>query len=186
MALSSALQLRARLSDRHRRTAQYVYGDGTATAFFLSGFPIPSGAGSATVRLVLAGGVLSATGGTAWHFGDGILAFGTALSANSGALTEYVHSIFSDEEIDTITALQAGDLNAQTLEGLRWLWADYAKRVKWDMAQGPSVDPTEAAKRLEKMIQYYEDLADRHAEGGLESWAEYEQTTGGDQRGTNW
>jgi len=48
------------------------------------------------------------------------------------------------------------------------------------MAQGPSVDPTNAARALEALWkQYNEKLRQQTVEGGLESWAEWSQPRDG-------
>jgi len=178
MAITTAAWLRRALADPIRRTASYVYGDGTATGFFLSGAPIYSGT-APTVHIVSGVGVLSATGGTAWDYENGIVAFATALSANSAALINYHWSVFSEAELEQITA-DYGTREEQALAGIEWLQADYAKRVKWSMAQGPSVDPTNAARALEALWkQYNEKLRQQTVEGGLESWAEWSQPRDG-------
>jgi hypothetical protein len=179
--LSTADQLRARLSDRFRRTGQFIWGDGTASGFSLSGFPIPSGAGSASVGVVVGAGLVTATGGTAWDYTHGTLYFNTALSAGSAALVDYHWSVLSDDEIGTITAMQS-TLDAMTLEGLQWIVMDYARLKRWSMAQGPSVDPGGAQKALLELLEFYrkrvEDGAGPALEGGIEAWSEYQQGGG--------
>lgn len=179
--ITTAQMVRRALGDPIRRTAQYVIGDGSATAFFLSGAPVYSGTAPA-FRLVLAGGLISASGigtATAWDHENGIVALNSALWAGSAALAEYHWSVFSEVEIEQITA-SYGTIDEMAIAGIEWLQADYAKRVKWSMAQGPSVDPSNTTRALEALWkQYQEKLRLQTVEGGLESWGEWTQPRGG-------
>ena len=183
MAITTAQDLRRRLGDPLRRTAQWFQGDGTATGYFLSGYPVHSGAaGSAAFRVVSGNGVLTATGGTAWDFDRGIVALPSALSAGSAALAEYTWSVFSEEEIGTLTGAY-GSLDEMARAGIEWLQGEYSRRVKWAMAQGPEVAPTMAAKHLAALWAQYDQKLHTDSEGlaiagGLEAWSESQQSYG--------
>ena len=177
MVISTADHVRRLIGDPIRRTAEHITGDGTATAFWLSGAPIYS-ATAGTVFLVSGDGAQTATGGTAWTHKDGIIAFATAISANSAALVNYQWSVLSEEEIETITALNAG-LPQMAVAAIEMIQGDYARMVKWSIAQGPEVDPTKAAEHLASLWKQWrtkidEDERQNQFEGGQESWAEFD------------
>ena len=76
------------------------------------------------------------------------------------------------------TAL-GGGLSQMAIAAIEMIQGDYARQVKWSMAQGPEVDPTKAAEHLAALWKQYrtkidEDERQNQLEGGMESRAEYD------------
>src|SRR3989304_9917241 len=94
MPLTTAQQVRLRISDRWRWAEEYRGGDGTALKFKLGqGAPFSNLSALSAFVPVAAG--WSATGGT-FDTGLGLVEFSGLVSANSAWRAEYQWAVFSD------------------------------------------------------------------------------------------
>ena len=174
MALTTAQQVRLRISDRWRWAEEYRGGDGTALKFKLGqGAPFSNLSALSAFVPVAAG--WSATGGT-FDTGLGLVEFSGLVSANSAWRAEYQWSVFSDEEIGQFTAAGATIAGA-ALEAVRTLMFDSLRRAKWAAPDGTEYDDTAAMAQLRAMhaLLLDESTRDDGAQGGIESWAEQQQ-----------
>ena len=128
-ALSTAQQIRLRLSDIPRIADLTNYGDGTASSFVLSHYNITTG----SAFVPIGGTAWSATGAT--FDASGMVSFAGVVSANSAFRLTYVRSVFSDDEIGYFTA-NGGDLVGAAILGTQTLLVDAGKRASWGAADG--------------------------------------------------
>jgi hypothetical protein len=163
MSLTSAQQVRLGIQDAPKIENKVYYGDGLGTGFNLPHVNITS----ATAFVSGIGG-WSATGAT---FASGIVAFAKPISANSAFLVNYVHSVFSDDEIDHMLSA-GGNVNGARLEAVKTLMFDGLKRAKWQSPDGTQFDDTQAQNLLVKMYEKFEDEQRQDAVGGgtIYSW----------------
>jgi hypothetical protein len=180
IATDTALQLRARLNDRPKRTIQTIYGNGLDSAFELGalagGLVSAQGQPTAFVSVTTA---WSATAATFTYY-PAIVTFSGVISANTGILCVFNHAVFSDAEIDWITAnANADGINGMTIEGINWLMADYSRRASW---AGGGVSYNDGAT-LNNLKTWRDTLrsaltVEQGPLGGFESWAEQQQNYG--------
>ena len=171
MTLTTAQQVRTRISDRMRLDEEVRYGDGTA-----SGYRLKQGAPHSTITapgayVAVAAG-WSATGAT-FDSDLGRVTFSGVVSALSAFRVEYQWSVFSDDEIGYFTAV-GGSVAGAALEACRALMFDSLKRARWAAPDGTQYDDTKAQDTLQKMhdILLEETRAAEGPQGGIESWSE--------------
>jgi hypothetical protein len=128
VTLTTAQQIRLKIADLPRLADATWYGDGLASSFLLPHYNIVSG--SAFVPITNS---WSATGAT--FNASGMVSFATAISANSAFRTTYVHSVFSDTEIDNFVEI-GGNVNGAAVQALHTLMFDAAKRASWSSPDG--------------------------------------------------
>lgn len=165
MTLTVNQQVRLRVQDQPLIADVAYYGDG-----LLNTFPLPHRNLSSGTAFVSAAGGWSATGAT--FNPTGSVAFSGVLSANSAFRTRYVHSTFSDDEIDTMITAGGGGVNGAALEAVQTLMFDGLKRASWAAPDGTEYDDT-AAMRL--LTDLYDKLKEEQAEaavagGGIAPW----------------
>jgi len=164
MALTTAEQVRLRISDFPILEAATYYGDGSASAFNLPHRNLTS----ASAFIMNAG--WSATGAT--FDASGIVTFSGVLSAHSAFHVRYAHSVFSEAEINHFTAV-GGNLNGAAIEAVQTLMFDGLKRATWAAPDGSEYDDTRAIGLLKDL---YATLKTEQAEaafaaGGFQGWA---------------
>jgi hypothetical protein len=171
MALTTAQQVRLRIQDQPRIADVQRYGDGSGSAFQLDHLNITSATG---YIMVSAGGTpptgWSATAAT--FNSSGYVTFSAVPSANSALRFRYVHSVFSEDEIDHFTAV-GGNVNGAALEAVQTLMFDGLRRSKWAAPDGSEHDDTHAMKLLNDIYDKLknEQQQEAIAGGGLHSWA---------------
>ena len=171
MPLTTADQVRLRISDRWRWSEEVRAGDGTASGWKLGqGAPF-SNVCSASAFVAVAAG-WSATG-AAIDTGLGLVTFSAVISANSAWRAAYQWAVFSDEEVGYFTAV-GGDVPGAALEAVRSLMFDSLRRAKWAAPDGTQYDDTAAQKQLLAMEERLLAEIDRDTgpAGGIESWSE--------------
>lgn len=140
--LTTAESLRRRISDRPRYESETYYGDGTASAFSLSGVPIVTGCTSLGSMIpsafVAAGDHWTATGAT-FDYNLGRVTFSGVISANSAFQVNYTYATFSDQEIDQVTGMYGTFMEMQ-LDLIDTLMADSYRRARWASQRGAYFD----------------------------------------------
>jgi hypothetical protein len=167
MPLSTAQQVRLRVQDQPTRADVSFMGDGTAVSFGLPQRNISSG----TAFVPVAAG-WSATGAT--FDASGFVTFSDRISANSAFRTVYIHSVFSDDDVDQMLA-DGGTVLGASIEAVQTLMFDGVKRSQWEAPDGTSYDDTKAMDHLREMFKLLTDeRADTEgaAAGGWSSWSE--------------
>jgi hypothetical protein len=170
MALTTAQQVRLRIQDQPTVADRTLYGDG-----LLDTFPLPErNLTSGTAFVPLAAG-WSATGAT--FNATGSVAFAAVISANSAFRARYVHSTFSDEEIDLMITAGGGSVNGAALEAVQTLMFDGLKRASWAAPDGTSYDDTAAMRLLNDLYgRLKEEQAEQAAlNGGISEWGLHQQ-----------
>lgn len=167
MSLTTAQQVRQKIADLPRLADNVYYGDGYASSFLLPHSNIVSG--SVFVQITTPTTGWSATGAT--FNPTGAVAMATPISANSAFRTTYVHSLFSDADIDSFVEV-GGNVNGAAIEALHALMFDAAKRAKWASPDGTQYDDVAAADYLWKAYSAIRSEQEREAsvEGGMQGW----------------
>lgn len=166
MPLDANQLVRLRIQDQPLRADVTMVADGTAVSFGLPQRNITSGS-----AYVPGPGGWSATGAT--FDASGFVTFGTAQSANSAFRTVYVHSVFSDTEIDQMLA-DGGTVLGASIEAVQTLMFDAVKRSIWKAPDGTTYDDTDAMEHLRATWRLLKDeQADTEgaAAGGMTSWS---------------
>lgn len=166
MPLTTAQQVRLKIQDQPVIADATYIGDGSATVFQLPNRNITSG-----TAYIGAGAGWSSTG--AAFDASGFVSFSGVISANSAWRARYVHSTFSDDEIDHfITA--GGDVNGAALEAVGALMFDGLRRAKWASPDGTEYDDTAAMKLLSDLYDRLEKERGEAAilSGGIVGWSE--------------
>lgn len=164
--LTSAQQVRLRISDIPTLADLTRAGDGTASSFLLPHRNLTT----ASAFVPVGGTAWSATG--AAFNPSGMVSFSGAVSANSAYRVTYTYSTFSDDEIDHfITA--GGNINGASLEAVQNLMFDGLKRARWSSPDGTSHDDTAAIALLKTL---YDTLKNEQsqaaaANGEIASWS---------------
>ncbi len=165
MPLTTAQQVRLRIQDQPRMADDTSYGDGLAVTFQLPHRNLTTA--SAFVQGVNA---WNSTGAT--FNPSGYVAFANVISAGSGWRAQYVHSVFSDDEIDhMITA--GGNIVGASIEAVQTLMFDGLKRAKWVAPDSSEFDDTAAMKLLKDLYDTLKEEQDEQgvAFGGFGEWA---------------
>lgn len=164
MALTSAQYVRLRVQDQPIRADSTYNGDGTALSFALPHRNLVS----ASAYIPGANG-WSSTGAT--FNVSGWVDFSGAISANSAWRAVYIHSTFSDDEVDEFIA-RGGTIAGAAQEAVRTLMFDGLKRASWSAPDGSSYDDTAAMSLLRDMDKALSDelQAESIAGGSVISW----------------
>lgn len=155
MALTTAEILRFQIADRPRLQKETFYGDGTASAFQLSGYPVVSGCTSlgglvpSAFNTASGGASWSGTGATFSYY-LGTVTFSAVPSASSALHVEYTYGTFSDAEIDLVTGLYS-DLPSMRLALIDNLMGDAWKRARWAAGAGGFFDDSLSLANLMQM-----------------------------------
>ena len=176
MALSTAQQVRLRISDTYRFGSELISGDGTASAFNLrEGAPYSNLSATATASIFTAAAATgwSATAVDSWNNEMGRVVFADTPSAHSGIQIEYFWSVFSEDEIDHFTAV-GGSVPGAALEAVNVLLFDSHKRARWAAPDGSNYDDSKATDNLMKIRDALraELTSESGPQGGTVSWAE--------------
>jgi len=165
MTLSTAQQVRLKIQDLPAVANDTYYGDGTATLFLLPHRNLTSG----TAYVPIGGTAWTATG--AVFDASGYVQFSGILPAGSAFRVQYVHSVFSDEEIGHFTAA-GGTVNGAALQAIEALMFDSLKRARWMAPDGTQFDDTQAQGQLLRMYEVLGQQAKEEAiaGGAVESW----------------
>jgi len=173
MPLTTAQQVRLRISDRLRHADEVRHGDGSASAFKLAqGAPFSVLNSGASAFVPTTAG-WSGTGAT-FETALGLVTFSSVISANSGWMVGYQWSVFGEEEIGYFTAV-GGSVNGAALEAVRSLMFDSLRRTTWWAADGSKYDDTKAMEQLRALYDQLIDEEERAPAGGIESWSEQQQ-----------
>lgn len=164
---TTAQQIRLKIQDIPVLADVTLYGDGIASTFLLNYANLTSG--SAFVPSA-AGGGWSGTGAT--FNASGSVSFATAISANSAFRLSYVHSTFSDDDIDTFLSA-GGTVVGASMEALVALMFDATKRARWMASDSSSYDDTSAQSHLRGMYELLQAEVEKEAvfSGGIDSWS---------------
>lgn len=165
MPLTIAQQIRLRIQDQPVVADATYYGDGSAAVFNLPHRNLASG-----TAFVPGVGGWTSTGCT--FDASGFVSFSGVISANSAWRARYVHSTFSDDEIEHFAGV-GGSVNGAALEAVQTLMFDGLKRAAWASPDGSEFDDTAAMKLLNDLYAALKDeSADGAALGGaIESWS---------------
>jgi hypothetical protein len=158
MALTSAQALRLKVQDAPLRADSTYYGDGTAASFALPHRNLVSAS-----AFVPNGAAWTATGAT--FNPTGVVEFSGVISANSAFRTVYVHSTFSDDEIDHFISA-GGSINGAAMEAVHALMFDATKRARWAAPDGTTYDDTMAMNALRDLYKVLESELAAEAFGG--------------------
>lgn len=166
VTLTTAQHVRLRIQDIPTRIDATYAGDGTAASYALPHRNVTSGSAFVPVGNT----AWSATGAT--FDASGFVSFSGSISANSPFRTVYVHSTFSDEEIDQFLSV-GGSVNGASQEAVMALMFDGLKRARWAAPDGSSYDDTAALRTLKDLYDTLRmELEDEAISGGgVESWA---------------
>lgn len=164
--LTSSQKTRLKIADAPRIADLTRYGDGTATVFQTEHVNLISG--SAFVPL----------GGTAWSAtgvtfnASGFYSFSNVISALSAYRVTYVHSIFSDAEIDEFISA-GGTVIGAAIEAVGSLMFDSLRCARWMASDGSSYDNTSSQAHARSLYDKLLEELEREAvtAGGFQSWA---------------
>ena|SRR3990167_624923 len=165
MPLTTAQQVRLRISDQPMIADNIYTFDGSGTIFALPHRVITS----ATAFVTDSNARWTATGAA---FSEYTLSWSATGSANSGYRARYWYSVFNDDEIDHfITA--GGNVNGAAIQAVQNLMFDGLKRAAWRASDGSEFDDTKAMGLLKDLYatlkeEQHEDAA---AGGSISSWA---------------
>lgn len=165
MPLTTAQRIRLKIQDQPQIADNTYYGDGSASVFQLPHRNLQSG-----TAYVPAAGSWTATGCT--FDASGFVSFSGVISANSAWRARYVHSNFSDAEIDDWISAY-GSVNGAAIEAVTTLMFDGLRRAAWASPDGTEYDDTKAMTLLNDLYKVLKDEeADEAAVGGsVESWS---------------
>lgn len=165
MPLTTAQQVRLRIQDQPVLANDTYYGDGLAVTFQLPHRNLTSAS-----AFVQGTNAWASTGAT--FNASGYVTFADVISANSAFRVQYVHSVFSDDEIShMITA--GGNIVGAALEAVQTLMFDGLKRAKWVAPDSSEYDDTAAMKLLKDLYETLKEELDEQgvAFGGFGEWA---------------
>lgn len=169
MAFTEVQETRLLIQDIPAIAAYNIYGDGTASAFVLKHANLTSASAFAP----------SDGGHTAWvptaatFNPTGLVSFNRSLPYESAYRLTYVHSVFSDEEIEHLRDV-GGSRNGAALEATKMLMFDGLKRARWMAPDVSQYDDTAALAHLKEMYDRFQAALhdEANSEGGVVSWAE--------------
>jgi len=165
MALTTAQQVRLRIADTPKRVIVTRYGDGTATVFQMEHENLVT----ASAYVPVAAG-WSATACTLNP--SGTFEFSDRVSANSAIQFDYVHTIFSDDEINHFISA-GGTIVGAAVEAVGTLMFDALRCSRWFASDGSSNDNTSSQNHARSMYELLKKELDEQAvdSGGFGSWA---------------
>lgn len=166
MTLTDLQKVRLKIQDAPIAENLTRYGDGTANQFLLP--HINPTTASAYVPL----------GGTAWSAtaatvdATGILTFTNVISAQSAYNIRYIHTTFSDDEVQNFLD-EGGSILGAALAAVETLMFDAVKRARWMASDGTSYDDTSSQAHLRQMYDAFQQQVTQEASnaGGFGSWA---------------
>ena len=169
MTLTNNQSVRLKIQDQPLIADDTYHGDGSAITFGLPHRSLTSGS-----AFVPDGAGWTTTGAT--FDASGFVTFSDAVSANSAFRVRYVHSTFSDDEIDHFLDA-GGSVNGAALEAVQTLMFDGLKRSNWRAPDGTEFDDTAAMSLLRDLHDRLKsDLADNAIGGAaIESWSENQE-----------
>lgn len=172
MPLTSAQQVRHFIRDYPRVANAVYYGDGYATRFELPDSNISSG-----TAYVQGSNAWTATG--AAFNSTGFVEFSGVISANSAFRVTYVHTVFSDEQVDD--AVSAYGILGAKKDFIELLLMDAGKtRARWMSPDGSQYDDVGAITALSVMLSAVnKDIEDEAISlgGGMIGWASTQADT---------
>ena len=182
--LNTADQLRLFIGDRPRFAQETYFGDGTASSFQISGFPLVSGCtalGGFQPTAFVTGNnpsAWSATGAT-FDYNFGRVTFSAVPSADSAFQVIYSYANFSDQEIDFLTA-NYPNTKAMRMAMIDTLMADAYKRTRWSDFRGGQFDDSQTMSNLMKMRDavWKELTVEQGPIGALISWGQSQENDG--------
>ncbi len=182
MGLTTAEILRRRISDRPRLAIETYYGDGTASAFAISGSPVITGCtalGSTMPSAYVPVGNSWSGTGASFDYQQGMVAFAGTPSALSGFQVRYTWATFSDQEIDQATA-SYGMFQDMQLDLIDTLMADSYKRARWASQRGAYFDDALSMSNLMLMRSaiFSEKTIEQGPLGGIVGWSKTQGTNG--------
>jgi hypothetical protein len=165
MTLTSAQRVRLKIADTPKRVIVQRYGDGTASTFQVEHTNLVSES-----AYVPAANGWSATGCTVDT--TGLFLFSGRISAASAVQFDYVHTVFSDTEIDQFLT-DGGTIIGASVEALGTLMFDAMRCSRWFASDGSSNDNTSSQSHARAMydILVAELSAEGIDSGGFGSWA---------------
>lgn len=166
MTLTTAQQIRLRISDLPTLEDRTYYGDGIASTFLLPHRNLTT----ASAYVPIGGTAWSATGVT--FSTSGSVAFSATISANSAFRVTYTYSVFSDDEIDHFHTA-GGSVAGAALEAVRSLMFDGLRRAYWMGSDGASFDDRGAQTHLRDMEKQIQAELERDGafNGSMPSWS---------------
>lgn len=144
MTLTDAQRTRLKIQDQPLIADVTRYGDGTARVFSLPHRNITSGSAFVPVGAT----AWSATG--AAFDASGVVTLSGIVATNSAFRLTYVHSTFSDDEINDFLSIGGGVVGA-SVEAIEALMFDGVKRATWRAPDGSEYDDTQAMVHLREM-----------------------------------
>lgn len=164
MGLAELEQVRLFIQDAARVADGVYQGDGSATVFALPHRHLTSG-----TAFVPSPSGWGATGAT--FDPTGFVAFSGAIAAGSAFRARYVHSTFSDAELEHFLAA-GGSVRGAALAAVQTLMFDGLRRARWAAPDGSQYDDTAAQGLLRDL---YTTLAreretDAGGLGAVVSW----------------
>jgi len=168
MAFTDIQKVRIKIADPPIIEDLTRYGDGTAQYFVLPHVNLTTA--SAFVPVGVGGTAWSATGCT--FDASGQLSFSGVVSANSAYKARYIHTNFSDSEVQNFLD-NGGSILGASLEALQSLMFDAAKRARWMASDGTQYDDTAAQSHLRSMYDLISSQLENEvlSGGGFGSWA---------------
>lgn len=168
MAFTEIQKVRIKIADPPILEDLTRYGDGTAQYFVLPHVNLTTA--SAFVPVGVGGTAWSATGCT--FDASGQLSFSGVVSANSAYKVRYVHTNFSDDEIQAFLD-EGGSILGASLEAIQSLMFDATKRARWMSSDGTQYDDTGAQAHLRSMFDLISGQLETEAlsGGGFASWS---------------
>lgn len=166
MPLTDLQKVRTKIADVPIAENLTRYGDGTAVQFVLPHLN-PT---TASAYVPLGGTAWSATAAT--FDPTGILTFTNVISANSAYNLRYIHTTFSDDEVQNFLD-EGGSVIGAALAAVDALMFDAVKRSRWMASDGTSYDDTSSQSHLAKMHEIFEQQLTQEAglSGAFGSWA---------------
>lgn len=168
MAFTNVQKVRIKIADPPVLEDFTRYGDGTAQYFVLPHVNLTTA--SAYVPVGAGGTAWSATGCS--FDASGTLSFSAVVSANSAYKVRYVHTNFSDDEVQNFLD-EGGSIVGASLAAIESLMFDAVKRARWMASDGTSYDDTSAQSHLRAMHDVLSTQLENEvlSGGGFGSWS---------------
>jgi hypothetical protein len=165
MSLTTAQRVRLKIADAPRIADLTRYGDGMAVTFTTEHVNLTSGS-----AFVPNGAAWTSTGAT--FNASGFYTFANVISANSAYRVSYVHSIFSDAEIDQFLE-DGGSVVGAAVEAVGSLMFDAMRCSRWMASDGSSYDNTSSQSHARSLYDKLLEELEREATtaGSFQSWA---------------
>ena len=166
MALTTAQQVRLGIQDQPLWEDRVMSGDGLTFRWNLSPHTNVS---SGTAYVSVPNGWL-VTGST-WYSNPASVYLDRRVSANSAFRLTYIHSVFSDDEIDYFVSANGNTILGAQIAAVETLMFDSLKRASWTSPDGMSVNDTQAQSMLQQMHdRLVSQRADSIIDGAVGHW----------------